>query len=43
MTWSLVTYLRNGTDGVAILRGDGTLAAPTELKRWTTVDRKSVV
>ena len=37
MTWSLVTYLRNGTDGVAILRGDGTLAAPTELKRWTTV------
>ena len=37
MTWSLVTYLRNGTDGVAILRDDGTLAAPTELKRWTTV------
>src|SRR6266436_1209943 len=36
MTWSLVTYLRNGTDGVAILRDDGTLAAPTELKRWTT-------
>ena len=37
MTWSLVTYLRNGTDGVAILRDDGTLAAPTELKRWATV------
>ena len=37
MTWSLVTYLRNGTDGVAILRDDGTLAAPPELKRWTTV------
>jgi 2-keto-4-pentenoate hydratase/2-oxohepta-3-ene-1,7-dioic acid hydratase in catechol pathway len=36
MSWSLVTYLRNGTDGVAILRDNGTLAAPTELKRWTT-------
>ena len=25
MTWSLVTYLRNGTAGVAVLRDDGTL------------------
>jgi len=37
MTWSLVTYLRNGTAGVAILRDDGTLAAPPDLKRWTTL------
>src|ERR1700722_7546585 len=37
MTWSLVTYLRNGTAGVAILRDDGTLVAPPDLKRWTTL------
>lgn len=37
MTWSLVTYLRNGHPGLAILRDDGTLAAPTDLKRWTTM------
>ena len=37
MTWSLVTYLRNENPGVAILRDDGTLAAPTELKRWATL------
>ena len=37
MTWSLVTYLRNGTADVAILRDDGTLVAPTDLKRWTTL------
>src|SRR3984885_4554276 len=37
MNWSLVTYLRNGTAGVAILRDDGTLVAPPDLKRWTTL------
>ncbi len=38
MTWSLVTYLRNGIDSLAILRdGDGTLVAPTDLKRWATM------
>jgi 2-keto-4-pentenoate hydratase/2-oxohepta-3-ene-1,7-dioic acid hydratase in catechol pathway len=37
MTWSLVTYLRNEHPGLAILRDDGTLAAPTDLKRWTTM------
>ena len=37
MTWSLVTYLRNGTAGVAILRDDGTLVAPPDLKRWATL------
>jgi 2-keto-4-pentenoate hydratase/2-oxohepta-3-ene-1,7-dioic acid hydratase in catechol pathway len=37
MTWSLVTYLRNDHPGLAIQRGDGTLAAPTDLKRWTTM------
>ena len=37
MTWSLVTYLRNENPGVAILREDGTLAAPTDLKRWATL------
>jgi hypothetical protein len=37
MTWSLVRYLRNENPGVAILRDDGTLAAPTDLKRWATL------
>jgi 2-keto-4-pentenoate hydratase/2-oxohepta-3-ene-1,7-dioic acid hydratase in catechol pathway len=37
MTWSLVTYLRNENPGLAIQRADRTLAAPTELKRWTTM------
>ena len=36
MTWSLVTYLHNATAGVAVLREDGTLVAPMELKRWGT-------
>jgi hypothetical protein len=31
MTWSLVTYIRNGTDGLAILRDDGTLATFCEV------------
>lgn len=37
MTWSLATYQRNGTIGLAALRGDGTLVAPPDLKRWTTM------
>jgi 2-keto-4-pentenoate hydratase/2-oxohepta-3-ene-1,7-dioic acid hydratase in catechol pathway len=37
MTWSLVTYLHNGTAGVAVLRQDGMLVAPMELKRWATM------
>jgi 2-keto-4-pentenoate hydratase/2-oxohepta-3-ene-1,7-dioic acid hydratase in catechol pathway len=38
MTWSLVTYLRNEHPGLGILRdGDGTVAAPPELKRWATL------
>ena len=37
MTWSLVTYLRNENPGVAILRDDRTLVAPTDLKRWATL------
>jgi 2-keto-4-pentenoate hydratase/2-oxohepta-3-ene-1,7-dioic acid hydratase in catechol pathway len=37
MTWSLATYLHNGTVGVAVLREDGTLVAPMDLKRWATM------
>jgi 2-keto-4-pentenoate hydratase/2-oxohepta-3-ene-1,7-dioic acid hydratase in catechol pathway len=37
MTWSLVTFSHNGTAGVAVLRQDGTLVAPMELKRWATM------
>jgi hypothetical protein len=37
MTWSLVTYIHNGTAGVAVLREDGTLVAPMDLKRWATM------
>ena len=34
MTWSLATFQQNGTVGVAVLRKDGTLVAPMDLKRW---------
>jgi 2-keto-4-pentenoate hydratase/2-oxohepta-3-ene-1,7-dioic acid hydratase in catechol pathway len=34
MTWQLSTYERGGVSGLAVLRADGTLAGPTELKRW---------
>jgi 2-keto-4-pentenoate hydratase/2-oxohepta-3-ene-1,7-dioic acid hydratase in catechol pathway len=34
MTWSLATFQQNGTVGVAVLREDGTLVAPMDLKRW---------
>ena len=37
MTWQLSTYDRDGSPGVAVLREDGSLAAPTELKRWATL------
>jgi len=37
MTWSLVTYIHNGTAGVAVLRDNGTLVAPMDLKRWATM------
>jgi 2-keto-4-pentenoate hydratase/2-oxohepta-3-ene-1,7-dioic acid hydratase in catechol pathway len=37
MTWQLVTYERDGTPGLAVLRADGSLAGPPELKRWPTM------
>lgn len=37
MTWSLATYRQGETVGVAVLRGDGTLVSPPDLKRWTTM------
>ena len=37
MTWQLSTYERNGTSGLAVLRADGSLAGPPELKRWPTM------
>ena len=36
MTWSLASYTANGTEGFAALREDGTLVAPTDLKRWAS-------
>jgi len=35
--WSLATYQRGDTIGLAALREDGALVAPAELKRWTTM------
>ena len=37
MTWQLSTYEREGSTGLAVLRADDSLAAPTELKRWPTM------
>ncbi len=37
MTWSLATYQRAGAIGVAVLRKDGTVVAPPDLKRWTSM------
>ena len=37
MTWSLATYRHGETIDVAVLREDGVLVAPAELKRWPTV------
>ena len=36
MSWSLATYTAGGTAGLGVLREDGTLVAPAELKRWAT-------
>jgi 2-keto-4-pentenoate hydratase/2-oxohepta-3-ene-1,7-dioic acid hydratase in catechol pathway len=37
MTWSLATYQRSDTIGLAILHEDGTAVAPPDLKRWTSM------
>jgi 2-keto-4-pentenoate hydratase/2-oxohepta-3-ene-1,7-dioic acid hydratase in catechol pathway len=37
MTWSLATYTAQGTEGFAVLREDGALVAPLDLKRWASV------
>jgi len=34
MTWSLASYTANGGTGFGVLREDGTLVAPPDLKRW---------
>jgi 2-keto-4-pentenoate hydratase/2-oxohepta-3-ene-1,7-dioic acid hydratase in catechol pathway len=36
MTWSLATYAAGGTEGLGVLREDGTLVTPADLKRWAT-------
>ena len=36
MTWSLASYTANGAAGFGVLREDGTLVAPTDLKRWSS-------
>jgi 2-keto-4-pentenoate hydratase/2-oxohepta-3-ene-1,7-dioic acid hydratase in catechol pathway len=36
VSWSLATYAADGTAGLGVLREDGTLAAPADLKRWAT-------
>ncbi len=35
MTWSLASYTAHGAEGFGVLRQDGALVAPTELKRWS--------
>jgi 2-keto-4-pentenoate hydratase/2-oxohepta-3-ene-1,7-dioic acid hydratase in catechol pathway len=37
MTWSLATYQRGDNIGLAVLRADGSLVAPPDLKRWATM------
>ena len=37
MTWSLATYRRGDTIGVAVLREDGAVVVPPDLKRWTSM------
>ncbi len=37
MTWSLASYTANGVPGFGVLREDGALVAPTELKRWSSM------
>ena len=36
MTWSLASYTAHGNHGFGVLREDGTLVAPTDLKRWSS-------
>ena len=36
MTWSVATYAANGTEALGVLREDGTLVAPADLKRWAS-------
>ena len=36
MTWSLASYTADGAQGFGVLREDGTVTAPTELKRWSS-------
>jgi 2-keto-4-pentenoate hydratase/2-oxohepta-3-ene-1,7-dioic acid hydratase in catechol pathway len=37
MNWSLASYRLNDTVGIGVLRADGTVVAPGDLKRWTTM------
>jgi 2-keto-4-pentenoate hydratase/2-oxohepta-3-ene-1,7-dioic acid hydratase in catechol pathway len=37
MTWSLTTYRHDGLTGLAVLRADGALVAPAELKQWDSL------
>jgi 2-keto-4-pentenoate hydratase/2-oxohepta-3-ene-1,7-dioic acid hydratase in catechol pathway len=37
MTWSLVTYQRGATISLAVLRDDGAVVAPPDLKRWASM------
>ena len=34
MTWSLASYTADGTPGLGVLREDGALVGPADLKRW---------
>jgi 2-keto-4-pentenoate hydratase/2-oxohepta-3-ene-1,7-dioic acid hydratase in catechol pathway len=36
MNWSLATYRRGDTVAVAVLRADGSLVEPPEIKRWSS-------
>ena len=36
MNWSLATYTAGGAEGLGVLREDGTLVAPADLKRWAS-------
>jgi 2-keto-4-pentenoate hydratase/2-oxohepta-3-ene-1,7-dioic acid hydratase in catechol pathway len=36
MSWSVATYAANGVTGLGVLRQDGTLVLPTDLKRWSS-------
>ena len=36
MTWSLASYTSQGAPGFGVLREDGTLVAPMDLKRWAS-------